>query len=74
MSASNARAFWREYHQAKFEVPGAWVDQAQALLWSYRVLVEAGDENFSADDVRKQAFMLAGMAIEVLLRQQASTT
>src|SRR5438093_9525895 len=61
-----ARQFWAEYRRGLYAMPRAWAHKGENLVHAFEVVAFAAEEN--GVDVRDQALMLAGMAIEVLLK------
>jgi hypothetical protein len=63
---------WDEQHRLLAETPFAWVLKADALIAAFEVLIEADERASTSGDDSPQlssvTYMLAGFAIEVLLK------
>src|SRR5947207_12982540 len=63
-----ARDFWRRYAQGLYTIPRAWAHQGERLIHAFEAVVAASVAGSMHLDMRDQALMLAGMAIEVQLK------
>jgi hypothetical protein len=63
-----ALPFWAEYCRALYATPRAWAHKGENLVHAFEVLADVAEARRDLADLRDQALMLAGMAIEVLLK------
>lgn len=72
MSSSFDRAqavvFWEQYRVAMHATPRAWAHKAENLIHAFEALIAASDPNSMHMNLNDQAFMLAGMSVEVQLK------
>jgi hypothetical protein len=68
MSNSYELQFWKKYWTAVTAMDRAWAANGQSLITAFEVLVEATDDRFRHTNLMNHAYMLAGMAIEVMLK------
>lgn len=67
VNVNAARQFWKAYSQELYAVPRAWTHKGENLIHAYRTVLAASEPETMHLNMHDQAFMLAGMAIEVLL-------
>jgi hypothetical protein len=68
INVAQARAFWKDYSQRLYGVPRAWAHKGENLIHAFRAVVAASVPDSMHLNIQDQAFMLAGMAIEVQLK------
>ena len=61
----SAGTFWANYWKDIYSTPRAWAHKGERLVHAFEAVVAATDPSHNMLD---QAFMLAGMAIEVMLK------
>jgi hypothetical protein len=68
VNVEQARSFWKEYSKGLYGAPRAWAHKGENLIHAYRAVLDASVPNSMHLNMQDQAFMLAGMAIEILLK------
>ncbi len=66
--ASSVETFWSNYRKAMFGTPRAWTHQGENLVGAFEVVANASIRKPRLGGMEPQALMLAGMAIETLLK------
>jgi hypothetical protein len=67
-ASPSARTFWTQYWQGLYATPRAWAHKGENLVHAFEVVASASVEDSGHLNLKDQALMLAGMAIEVLLK------
>lgn len=62
------RTFWRDYWHGVHAMPRAWAIQGENLLHAFEAVASVSDSSSINFNCMDQAFMLAGMAIETMLK------
>ena len=65
---SSAKEFWLQYTHALYATPRAWAHKGENLIHAFEAVAGASVESSMHLNMNDQAFMLAGMAIEVQLK------
>ena len=63
-----ALPFWVEYCRALYATPRAWAYKGENLVHAFEALADVVEARSDLADLRDQALMLAGMAVEVFLK------
>jgi len=64
----DARQFWKSYWNAIYETPRAWAHKGENLVHAFEAVASASENHSMHLNMHDQAFMLAGMSIEVMLK------
>ena len=67
-SSENLPVFWKTYWHGLYSTPRAWAHKGENLIHAFEVVADATVQDLMHLNMRDQAFMLAGMAIEVQLK------
>jgi len=67
-AADVKRQFWANYRARLFATPRAWAHTGEKLIHAFEAVADATVEHSMHLNMRAQAFMLAGMAVEMLLK------
>ena len=65
---AQARTFWKVYAQGIYGTPRAWAHKGERLIHAFEAVAAASDSKSMHLNMDDQAFMLAGMSIEVQLK------
>ena len=65
---AQARAFWKDYSQRLYSTPRAWAHKGENLIHAFRAVADASVPHEMHLNMQDQAFMLAGMAVEIQLK------
>ena len=65
---ANARAFWKKYADGLYGVPRAWAHKGENLIHAFEAVAAVSESHSMHLNMDDQAFMLAGMSIEVQLK------
>jgi hypothetical protein len=68
IDVAQARAFWKSHSQGLYAVPRAWARKGENLIHAFQAVSAASEPGAMHLNMRDQALMLAGMAIEVQLK------
>jgi hypothetical protein len=60
--------FWKSYWRGIYGAPRIWASKGENLVHAFEAVSEASDRNSIQFNLHDQAFMLAGMGIEVMLK------
>jgi hypothetical protein len=66
--SEDALAFWKTYWHGLYATPRAWVHKGENLIHAFETVASASVAGSMHLDMRDQALMLAGMAVEVQLK------
>src|SRR4051812_42393091 len=64
-SVADAKQFWTGYWRGLYATPRAWAHKGERLAHAFQAVADKTDSSSMHLDMREQALMLAGMAIEV---------
>lgn len=65
---NQAAVFWEQYRVGMHATPRAWAHKAENLMHAFETLISASEPNSLHMNMNDQAFMLAGMSVEVQLK------
>lgn len=65
---NQSRQFWKKHWHGIYATPRAWVHKGMNLVYAFEAVAAASDNESWHLSMDNQAFMLAGMAIEVHLK------
>jgi len=60
--------FWKNYWRSIYGAPRTWAMKGENLVHAFEALCEASDRTSIQFNLHDQAFMLAGMGVEVMLK------
>lgn len=66
--SDDARRLWKGYWNGIYETPRAWAHKGENLFHAFEAVTSASENNSMHLNMHDQAFMLAGMSIEVMLK------
>jgi len=66
--SDTARQFWKGYWHGLYETPRAWAHKGENLVHAFEAVASASVNCSMHLNMHDQALMLAGMAIEVMLK------